>query len=586
MNHKQVLVCSLLVVFLMAGAEAKTALDPSVVGVGARVMGMGRSYAAITGSPASIFLNPAALTDLSNWGMTSMYTKLLGEVDYFQLGGENIFDFGILGGGFLGASIGGIQNVVRDPVTGRLTFEAGTTNYYNNIYYLSYGRPIFKELSAGLNFKFYNQGFSGGASGSGYDADLGLLYRPRGDLRVGFVQRNFIPASLGGKIHWNTGAEEALATASRLGVSYNPGVYNLNLDYEFYPTDSSKSGLIKLGAEWWVVPTLAVRAGSDQDISETNLTAGLSVILSGFMFDYAYHQYGSLSQNTTHTFSLSYGIFKGEAAGKKDYIEIVNPKDKSVFFDDLANISGKVLPEVKKLEVGGKEITLSDGGFRFQQPLDLGKNQLALIAYSEQYIQLDEKQLRLLRLTKFKDVPENYWVRIPISVFAMEKIVSGYPDGTFKPEGKITRAEMCSLLMKIISFQGTTSKVKFKDVPAKHWAAKYIAQAVDSGAVKGYPNGTFRPNGPITRAEGVSIVARFLKLPEPKVLEAPFVDVPGRHWAVKEILSAKEAGLLKYLGRNFEPNQKLTRAEVVEILSKTSLLAPKMEAILNFKGGE
>jgi hypothetical protein len=513
-----------------------------------------------------------------------MYSKLISETDYILIGGARPTENGVLGAGYLNASISGLQNATRDPNTGLISFESGTANYYNSIIYLTYARNIFKEFSAGANLKLFNQGFSPGDSGRGFDFDAGVVYKPFDFLTLGFLQRNLLPASLGAKIKWGNGDEESLATSSRLGLSYKIESANFNLDYELFPTQSRPS-LLKLGAEWWIIPIFALRIGSDQDPLETNLTAGLSFLSAGFKFDYAYHQYGTLSTSTTHTFSLSYGIFREKE--EKRYINVTPPEDKTVLFEDMITVEGAVLPEVAKLEANGKEVRLEGkGAFHYMQPLELGKNGILLTAFDAQGKKLEEKKIRVLRLKDFKDVPENYWVRIPISILAMENIVSGYPDGGFKPEGNITRAEMCSMLSKLRPSSLVPRPLKFKDVSSKHWAVEFIAQAVAEGAVKGYPNNTFKPNGFITRAEGVAIIARFAKLPQAAVLESPFPDVPGRFWAAKEILSAREAGLLKFLeGRFFESNKKLTRAEVVEILSKTGMMAPKVEEMLDFERG-
>jgi hypothetical protein len=586
---KLVLFAAVFVLLLSFAAKAKLALDPSEFGVGARALGMGKVFVAIPGEPDSVFLNPAALSEVPNWGVTSMYTQLLGEVNYILLGVVRPLGKDTIGVGMLSATVGGIQSATRDPVTGRLSLEAGTTTYYNNIYYISYGREILEKLSAGIDLKLFNQGFTGGDTGTGYDADLGLIYHLRDDLKLGFLQRNFVPASLGAKIKWSDGKEDGILTSSRLGLSYSykPAALKLNADYEFFPTQSDKSSLLKLGAEWWLTPTFALRVGSDQDPSETNMTAGLSILTRGFKFDYAYHEYGSLSQNTAHIFSLSYGVFgeEEEAVVEEDPVEIVAPEDKTIVFEDRVVVEGYVLPRVERLWVNEKERTLVDGNFRFAYSLLPGKNTLRFIPYDSKGDQLEGKTLRILRLPAFKDVPKDYWVRKPISVMALLGIIGGYPDGTFRPEGNITRAEMCTVLMKIKGTKDVGRATGFRDVPARHWAARYIAQAVAEGIVKGYPDETFKPNGLITRAEGVTIVARFAGLPEPKLLEAPYPDVPGRHWAARYIMSAKEAGLLQYLGKRFDLNKKLTRAEAVEILSKTELLAPRIKEVLDFKEG-
>lgn len=583
----------LILTCLCQSVSAKTALDPSVVGVGARSLSMGRVLAALDAKPDSIFLNPAALSSLTASGGTSMYTSLLNQVNYVQLGGvQPISDSSAFGLGFVSASITGIQSAVIDPVTGRLTFEAGTTDYYNNIYYLSFGQKIYEGLSAGIHLKAYSQGFSSGSTGTGYDADFGLTYDYNKNLRIGFVQANFIPASAGGKVVWQNGAEEALATSSRLGVQYTINDLGLNLDYKIFPMLSDETGQLKLGAEWWASPNVALRIGSDQDGGENSLTAGLGFLVSGTGFDYAYRSYGGEAATTTHVFSLSLGVpqVKGpekKAAGleRGTYVQVLNPPDKSIVYTDTINVEGTVDPRVKKLRISALTVPLLDNSFGARRLLHLGKNPLLVQAFDEQGNKLEEELIRVLRLKKFTDVSETYWVAQPIAVLAMDKIISGYPDGTFRPAGTISRAEMCAVLMKIKGVMGEKQPTLFFDVPKKHWASGYISEAVKDGIVKGYPDGTFKPNGRITRAEGAVIIARFLNLPEPKLFEPPFPDVPGRHWAARQIMSAKEAGLLQYITGYFDLTKPLTRAEVVEMLSKSDLVRPKIDEMLDFEEG-
>jgi len=114
-----------------------------------------------------------------------------------------------------------------------------------------------------------------------------------------------------------------------------------------------------------------------------------------------------------------------------------------------------------------------------------------------------------------------------------------------------------------------------------------VKEGVEKKLVLGYPDGTFRPSNNINKAEGVVLMARFGELEEPdKVLEAPFPDLPGRHWAAPLVTAAKQAGFLKYLeGRDFEPKAPLTRAEAVEILSKTKFAKGKISDLMDFETG-
>jgi hypothetical protein len=191
---------------------------------------------------------------------------------------------------------------------------------------------------------------------------------------------------------------------------------------------------------------------------------------------------------------------------------------------------------------------------------------------------LQAMSLRALRLIKFPDVAVGYWVDKPISLLAMGRVITGYPDGTFRPEGNITRAEMCSLLMKTVdqlsTGEGTRASEEaggnFQDVKTTHWAASFIAKAAKLGVVKGYPDGSFKPSGNITRAEGLAMVARFAGISE-EAYNNEFNDVRASNWAATIIAGATKAGILKFLeGKPFEANNKLNRAETVEMLYRTT----------------
>jgi len=537
------LVC---ILFLFAG-EGKAQLLPD--GIGARTLGMGRAFVAIAGEPDSIFLNPASLPELSTPGYTGTYLKLLNLTDYYLLGAASPSPFGTLGIGYLKTSAG---------------------DAYDNTLSLSLGRNLFSNLSAGINLKYLSQrDGSSGNTGIGYDADFGLLYQPIDPWKIGFLQRNLF-AAFGSTMKWSDGTSRAIPNASRLGASYQLEDINLGLDYEFYP-QSSKSPLLMLGAEWWYFYDLALRIGLDQrSASETYLTAGFSYLFSGYKFDYAYEQLGSIGQST---FSLSYGIFKlkkeppkivpiiKEEVIKKELFRINNPLDKSIVFENLITVEGTVTSEVKQLEMDGKSVAIKENTFTTTKFLDLGKNRIELTAFDEIKKQIENKRLRILYLQKFTDVPDDYWVKMPISILATLKLFSGYRGGTFKPEGNITRGEMYNLLLKLLTISGRSTEIR-------------SGEAVS------------RPDELISRAEAVMIVARLEKLPESKNPEPPFPDIPENYWATKEIASAKEAGYLRYLeGKSFEPEKKITRAEIVYLLSKTKYISLLISELLDFEKG-
>ena len=112
----------------------------------------------------------------------------------------------------------------------------------------------------------------------------------------------------------------------------------------------------------------------------------------------------------------------------------------------------------------------------------------------------------------FSDVPSFEWFNEPVSTLARASVLTGYEDGTFLPNAPIKRAELATILTRLTVLEKTESEatpVNFKDL-AGHWAAANVRTAAANGWVTGYPDGTFRPDQYVTRAEAVTMVNRML----------------------------------------------------------------------------
>lgn len=144
-----------------------------------------------------------------------------------------------------------------------------------------------------------------------------------------------------------------------------------------------------------------------------------------------------------------------------------------------------------------------------------------------------------------------------ILILYSQGYVNGYPDGTFKPEGDITRAEFAKILVETLGWgaQAQTlsgSDTKFADVKGSHWASGYIAIASSKGLVNGYPDGTFKPSNNVTHAEVATMLVRALGL------ESSETSTP---WYLNDVLTASEFGLL---ADGFDANAKATRGQVAQ----------------------
>ena len=142
----------------------------------------------------------------------------------------------------------------------------------------------------------------------------------------------------------------------------------------------------------------------------------------------------------------------------------------------------------------------------------------------------------------------------------------GYADGTFGPECNMTRAEVTTMFARLLTEQIEADKTyssTFNDVAKDCWAANYIGYMQQFGIVTGYTDGSFRPNAPVTRAEFAAIASRFEKLTQGS---ASFTDVPDTHWAVKYINFAATRGWVTgYADGTFKPEHSITRAEVAAV---------------------
>ena len=144
--------------------------------------------------------------------------------------------------------------------------------------------------------------------------------------------------------------------------------------------------------------------------------------------------------------------------------------------------------------------------------------------------------------------------------------LKGYPGGGFAPGKNMSRAEVTTMFARLLTEQMEANKsypASFSDVTSAHWAANYIGYMEQFGIVRGYSDGTFRPNAPITRAEFAAICCRFEKLTSGTVT---FSDVPASHWAAKSIAYAATRGWVTgYADGTFKPGNNITRAEVAAV---------------------
>jgi len=486
-------------------------VDASKLGLGARSVSLGRTSVALYDDINSMFINPAMAADLKTYNLSSMYVNLSEDISFTQFGGALPTERGAFGGQLLGSFSGGLVETTVEA--GRIIPSGATFDYSDALYTLIYGNKYREDLSFGIGLKFFNQDFAKFGKGNGFDLDLALLWTPNEKLKVGLVQQNTLPYSAGGKIEWSTGYSEGIPFNTKLGFSYQLRDNLLWLtDFDYA---ANRPLLAHLGAEWKPVELLALRAGVDQypenpDKAVTNYTLGVGLTINMFNFDYAYYLDNLLADNNAHFFSVRIAPVEKEAPPPPP-------------------------PPAKPI----------------------------------------------LWLKTFKDVIYPDFGREEIEHLATLGVIDGYPDKTFKPQRALSRAEIVTLLTRATASPDAYESLDygfFKDVSQKHWARTFIEYGVIKRWVKGFPDKTFRPNDKLTRAQAVSVYSRFNQLKSESITQEAFVDVPLNHWAFRDVGLAKEAGWLDYIkGNYFYPNNPCTRAEAAYILFRTSFARQKVK---------
>ncbi len=171
----------------------------------------------------------------------------------------------------------------------------------------------------------------------------------------------------------------------------------------------------------------------------------------------------------------------------------------------------------------------------------------------------------------FSDISTN-WARQAILNLSQKGIINGYPDGTFRPDGLISRAEFAAVLVRAKQLENVpiSRPNLFADVPPSLWAYRPIEIVAGEGLVSGYPGGVFRPNQDITRAEAMSVLVKAANIPLPSVDQAERIlsayndanTVP--QWAKPYVAAAIQSGIFARFpnGNQIDADKPATRADI------------------------
>ncbi|MBH8573144.1 DUF1565 domain-containing protein [Nostocaceae cyanobacterium CENA369] len=183
----------------------------------------------------------------------------------------------------------------------------------------------------------------------------------------------------------------------------------------------------------------------------------------------------------------------------------------------------------------------------------------------------------------FKDVPANYWAKSYIEALASQNIIAGFPDGSFKPNDPVTRAQFATIVTKALTPPVKRSATEFKDVKSNFWAYAAIKSAYQSQFVSGYPDGTFKPQQQIPRVQALVALANGLGLTANNQNVISFYTDAAQipNYAIAPVAAATTRQLvINYPApKQLNPNREATRAEVAAFVYQALVNAGRAQPI-------
>ncbi len=222
------------------------------------------------------------------------------------------------------------------------------------------------------------------------------------------------------------------------------------------------------------------------------------------------------------------------------------------------------------------EVPLREGGFAYPVQRQPGETSLRVVAVDSQSGAVTGQTVSFPPLREARVLTDirGSWAERDIQALSARNLMVGYPDGTFRPDRPVNRAEFSAVLVRLLGWPTRPGAAPgfADDAAVPDWARPSVAAARDRGLVSGYPDGTFRPAAPVTRAEAAAVLVRALEQfrDPPPDSPPPYADwalVPD--WAQAPVSRAYEAGIFR--GRpdgRFAPAAPVTRAELAAALNR------------------
>lgn len=172
----------------------------------------------------------------------------------------------------------------------------------------------------------------------------------------------------------------------------------------------------------------------------------------------------------------------------------------------------------------------------------------------------------------FSDVPDDYWAKPYIDALSSRGLISGYDDNTFRPDQPVTRAQTANIVSRTFDLTADKASLEFSDVEPDYWARESIGEVVRGGFMTGFPDDTFKPNLPVTRAQALTTLVTGLGIEPPQNIQAAlsrYTDANAiPQWANEKVAAATDGSLVVNYPEptQLKPTEPTTRAELSALI--------------------
>ena len=292
-------------------------------------------------------------------------------------------------------------------------------------------------------------------------------------------------------------------------------------------------------------------------------TYTITVSRSGYRSASASTTLNTLSASQTITIVLSPNDSGGSGTPDASLtIRCVDEQGATLFEQTVSAVTGKT-ETIYAPPLRGYSLAQGEPGSRSCRILP-GKNEVTF-RYIADEVELEDPKIP----TGDGRPPVSSAIKETLETEEHIRYIQGFPDGTVRPEENISRAEAAAIFWRLIrdAEKNDTAEGAFHDVNGDKWYAQAVNYLAGMGVVTGYEDGSFRPQNAISRAEFAAMIARFDELETADI--EPFADISEQHWACDYVISAYLKGWMSgYPAREFRPESPITRAEVVMIVNR------------------